>query len=206
MISYVKGIISEKTEELIVVENNGIGYAIRIAVSIFDRLPALGNEVKIYTYMHVREDAMLLYGFLNKSELEVFKLMIAVSGVGPKSALGLLSILSPEDFRLAVISGDAKMIAKAPGIGAKSAQRIILDLKDKIDITKIFNADEGDEIMSVRLENVNANSPLGDAVEALVSLGYSPSQASKAVRAVALTDDMDSEDILKSALKELVIK
>jgi Holliday junction DNA helicase, RuvA subunit len=206
MISYIKGVISEKTEELIVLENNGIGYAIRIAVSIFDRLPALGNEVKIYTYMHVREDAMLLYGFLNKSELEVFRLMIAVSGVGPKSALGLLSILSPEDFRLAVISGDAKMIAKAPGIGAKSAQRIILDLKDKIDINEIFNADDGGETISVGLENVTAKSPLGDAIEALVSLGYSPSQASKAVRAAAITNDMDSEDILKSALKELVIK
>ena len=131
VISYIRGPLEEKREDSVVVEAGNIGYRIFIPSSALGELPGLGEEVKIYTYFSVREDGMSLFGFLSRQDLEMFRQLIGVNGVGPKSALGILSALKPDVLRLAVISGDAKAISKAPGVGAKTAQRIILDLKDK---------------------------------------------------------------------------
>ena len=132
VISYIRGPLEEKREDSVVVEAGNIGYRIFIPSSVLGELPGLGEEVKIYTYFSVREDGMSLYGFLSKQDLEMFRQLIGVNGVGPKSALGILSALKPDVLRMAVLSGDAKAISKAPGVGAKTAQRIILDLKDKV--------------------------------------------------------------------------
>ena len=131
MISYVKGILAEKAKDRIVVESGMMGIGIFVPMSVLEVLPPLGEEVKIYTHLQVREDDMSLYGFLSRSDLEMFRQLLGVNGIGPKGALGILSALRPEDLRLAVMTGDAKAISRAPGVGAKTAQRIILDLKDK---------------------------------------------------------------------------
>ena len=132
MISYVKGILAEKAKDRIVVESGMMGIGIFVPMSVLEVLPPLGEEVKIYTHLQVREDDMSLYGFLSRSDLEMFRQLLGVNGIGPKGALGILSALRPEELRLAVMTGDAKAISRAPGDGAKTAQRIILDLKDKV--------------------------------------------------------------------------
>lgn len=201
MISYIKGPLMEKMEDAVVVEAGNIGYHIFIPTSVLEALPAIGEEVKMFTYFQVREDAMVLFGFLNRQDLEIFRRLLGVNGVGPKSALGVLSALRPDEFRMAVISSDAKLISKAPGIGSKTAQRIILDLKDKISAEDI--------LLSVS----DAPAAAGDfggvgevgreAIEALTALGYSGSEAARAVKKVAVTDKMTAEDVLKGALKHL---
>lgn len=133
-----KGELAEKNIDSIVVEAAGVGYLIYIPTQYFDMLPDEGEDVKIYTYLCVREDAMILYGFLSKDDLEIFKLLITVSGIGPKGGLAILSTLPADDLRFAILSGDSKAISKAPGIGAKTAQRVILDLKDKLSLEDAF--------------------------------------------------------------------
>lgn len=197
MYAYIKGEIVDITEDNLVLECNQIGYNIRIPFSVAQRLPGTGATVKIYTYTSVREDAFQLFGFLSKDDLEIYKKLIAVNGIGPKGALSILSAMSADDLRFAILSGDAKAISKAPGIGNKSAERIILELRDKVHF-----ADE-----SVLSEpNTEAGSQPGseaknEALEALVSLGYSPAEALKALKQVAVTDNMDSGAVLKQALK-----
>lgn len=201
MIGYIKGILAEIEEESIILENGNIGYCVRIPGLVMDRLPAVGSEVKLYTYMYVREDAISLFGFFTKDELEVFKLLLTVSGVGPKAALGILSALSCSDLRIAVHSQDSKAIAKAPGIGAKTAQRIIIDLKDKLKLEDAWNADENDS----GIANVDAGSVVQkEAIEALTALGYGVSEAAAAVRKVEITADMSVEECLKASLKYII--
>ena len=132
MIAFVRGIIEEITEDIVILDTGGIGYNINISGQTAASLPGIGREVKLYTYTCVREDAFLLYGFMRRDELQIFKKLITVNGIGPKGGLAILSVMSADDLRFAIISGDAKAIAKAPGIGAKTAGRVILDLKDKI--------------------------------------------------------------------------
>ena len=188
MYAYIKGELAEKNIDSIVVEAAGVGYLIYIPTQYFDMLPDEGEDVKIYTYLCVREDAMILYGFLSKDDLEIFKMLITVSGIGPKGGL-------------AILSGDSKAISKAPGIGAKTAQRVILDLKDKLSLEDAFEK---------KLENqasgaaVSMNSTVkNDAVMALNALGYSSTESLKAVSKVDITEDMDVEDVLKLALKNM---
>ena len=138
MYAYIKGELAEKNIDSIVVEAAGVGYLIYIPTQYFDMLPDEGEDVKIYTYLCVREDAMILYGFLSKDDLEIFKMLITVSGIGPKGGLAILSTLPADDLRFAILSGDSKAISKAPGIGAKTAQRVILDLKDKLSLEDAF--------------------------------------------------------------------
>ena len=157
--------------------------------------------MKIYTYFSVREDAMSLYGFLSRQDLEMFRQLIGVNGVGPKSALGILSALSPDVLRLAVLSGDAKAISKAPGVGSKTAQRIILDLKDKVKAEDIL--DGYTEQVSGHGEVSNVGAIGKEAIEALTALGYSASEASGVVKKVTITESMTAEDVLKAALKHL---
>ena len=132
MIAFVSGILSDSTEDAAVVDVSGVGYRVLVSPGTLDKLPAVGTPVKLYTYFCVREDALLLYGFLTKEELGLFKQLITVSGIGPKAGLSLLSVMSVDDLRFAIFSADARAIAKAPGVGKKTAERLVLELKDKI--------------------------------------------------------------------------
>lgn len=202
MYSYIKGELSEiVAENHIVVENGGIGYNIYIPGQVLSLLPGVGEEVKIYTYLCVREDAFILYGFLTRDDLNVFKLLIGVSGIGPKGALAILSVMSTDDLRFAVLSDDAKAIAKAPGVGNKTAQRLIIELKDKLSLEDAF-----EQKLSHTQEAVSGNGLKGirnEAVEALVSLGYSSTEALKVLRDIEITEGSSVEDILKLALKQM---
>ena len=197
MYAYIKGEITDITEDNLVLECNNIGYNIRIPLSVAQRLPGTGATVKIYTYTSVREDAFQLFGFLSRDDLEIYKKLIAVNGIGPKGALSILSAMSADDLRFAILSGDAKAISKAPGIGNKSAERIILELRDKVHLAS-------DAISSEQIPGADAQTgseAKNEALEALVSLGYSPSEALKAMKQIAITDDMDAGAVLKQALK-----
>lgn len=200
MYAYIKGELAEINTDHIVIEAGGIGYQVFISLQTFDYLPSVGENLKIYTYLYLREDAMILYGFLTKDDLELFKLLISVSGIGPKGGLSILSTLEADDLRFAILSGDAKAISKAPGVGGKTAQRVILELKDKLSLEDAFEA---------KTEHVQKNaaavggSVKNDAVMALTALGYSSTESLKAVSAVEITEDMDVEEVLKAALKHL---
>ncbi len=198
MISYVKGPLAEIFEDTVVVESGNMGLEVHVPVSVLENLPGIGMEVKLYTYFQVREDAMCLYGFLSRQDLKMFKQLISVNGIGPKGALGVLSALSPDDLRRSIVSGDARAISRAPGIGAKTAQRMILDLKDKIDMQDVLPVQFASEGIKPVSDGV-----AGEAMEALTALGYSVSEAGRAVRQVEVTESMTVEDILKASLKHL---
>ncbi len=198
MYAYIKGEIIDISEDNLVLECNNIGYNIRIPLSVTQRLPGIGATVKIYTYTSVREDAFNLFGFLSKDDLEIYKKLIAVNGIGPKGALSILSAMSADDLRFAILSGDAAAIAKAQGVGKKSAERIILELRDKVQFTVSAAADLEVLTSSDTTAETNAKN---EAIEALTSLGYSPSDALRAVRQIELTEDMDAGTVLKQALK-----
>ena len=202
MISYIKGELTEISEGIIVVENNGIGFSINVPATVISLLPSIGEEVKVYTYLQIREDAHSLYGFLTRNDLNMFKMLINVNGIGPKGALAILSTISPDDLRFAICSGDVKLISSVPGIGNKIAQKIILELKDKINLTDVLERSEGSSIENASGSELNAKN---EAVEALVSLGYSNSDAAKAVRQIDDVNKKDLETILKEALKKLAI-
>lgn len=201
MIAYVKGIIEDITEDNAVIDVNGIGYNVKISADTASRLPGIGEAVKLYTYTCVREDAFQLFGFLTRSDLEIFKKLITVNGIGPKGGLAILSVMDADDLRFAIMSGDAKAISKAPGIGAKTAQRVILDLKDRISID--------DEMISREIAQGSAASLHADtpqkqeAIAALVSLGYGQAESTKAVNAIEDIETLDSGAVLKAALKKL---
>lgn len=204
MIAYIKGILTEVYEDGIVVEVGSIGYNIMVSGNVIGMLPGIGSEVKIHTYTHVREDAFLLYGFLTRDDLEIFKKCITVSGIGPKGALAILSVMDADSLRFAIISGDAKAIAKAPGVGARTAERLILELKDKVNIEDTLVGHEiaiGNASAMQGGEATGVNAMKKDAVEALVALGYSSAEALKAVNQIEDLAGLDSEAILKAALK-----
>lgn len=208
MISYIKGELTEVFENEIVVENQEIGYEIKVPYSVIEQLPAVGNKVKIYTYMYVREDALCLYGFLTRDDLNIFQLLIGVNGIGPKAALGILSVITPDDLRFAILADDVKAISKAPGIGAKTASKLILELKDKIKLEDAFEIkmrkeQQQNEQLVMDIAKVDKSSIQNDAIAALVALGYSNSEALKAVRQVTITDTSDVEAVLKAALKHM---
>lgn len=199
MISYIKGELVEVTENSIVLDHQGMGFSIMMPGSILDKLPQIGSELKVHTYLYVKEDILDLYGFLTRDDLKIFKLLITVNGIGPKGALAILSALSPDDLRFAVLAGDAKTISKAPGIGSKTAQKLIIELKDKLKIEDVLDgAGEG----YVSQDNM-ADTASAEAVMALTSLGYSAADATRAVMMVENVQSMDSEAILKAALKKL---
>lgn len=200
MYSYIRGALAEVETDHIVIDVNGIGYNIYVPVNCYDYLPGIGEECKVHTYLHIREDAMILYGFLTKDDLELFKQLITVSGIGPKGAIGILSALSADDLRFAILAGDSKAISKAPGIGAKTAQRVILELKDKMSLEDAFEK-KSDNAKTLQVSS--NNQVKNDAVLALNALGYSSSESLKAVSKVEITPDMDVEDVLRQALKQM---
>lgn len=204
MISFIKGKLVHIYENVIIVENNGIGYEIFVPVSVIGNMPLVGSEVMIYTYMHVREDALQLFGFLDRDTLEIFKLLITVSGIGPKGAIGVLGTLSADDIRYAVMAEDAKTIAKAPGIGAKTASKVVIELKDKLKMRDVAEniSSEIDGQQSI-FDDGGSKQAVSDAIEALVALGYSATEAIKAVRKADAGDDVTVEELLKLSLKYL---
>ncbi|QNM05696.1 Holliday junction branch migration protein RuvA [Qiania dongpingensis] len=203
MISYIKGRLLEVYEDSVIVENGGIGYQIQVPVSALTEF-SMGEEVQIYTYLYVREDALNLYGFSSRDDLDIFKLLIGVNGIGPKGALGVLSAISPDDLRFAVLSEDAKSIARAPGIGLKTAQKVILELKDKLSLEDAFERKSAHEMVKGKLSGASADNK-GEAVQALTALGYSASEAMKAVRQIPGAEEMEVEAILKAALKTMAL-
>ncbi|EHI56313.1 Holliday junction DNA helicase RuvA [Johnsonella ignava ATCC 51276] len=198
MISYIKGKLIEIHSESIVVETGGIGIEIYVPAAL--SLPDTGDEIIIYTYFKVSEDAMSLYGFLSRQDLDMFKQVISVSGIGPKGGLAILSTLSPDELRTAILTEDVKTVSKAQGIGAKTAKRLILDLKDKIDMHKLLKENNVSEP-----SKSEDGSKEFEVIEALYSLGYSTSDAARAVREIDISKDMKVEDILKLALKKLAV-
>ena len=200
MFAYVNGFLEDTTVDNAVIDVNGFGINVRISADTASRLPGIGEEVRLYTYTYVKEDAFLLYGFLSRSDLEMFKLCITVSGIGPKGALAILSVMDADDLRFAVLSGDSKAISKAPGVGAKTAQRVILELKDKMSLEDAFEK-KSEHVQTLK---ISGNGQVrNDAVMALTALGYSSAESLKAVSAVEITEEMDVEAVLKAALKHM---
>ena len=200
MISYIDGQLKMVGTDHIILDHEGIGFQIFVPASTLNRMPARGSMVKIYTHLYVREDRICLYGFLTRDELEVFDLLISVSGIGPKSALGILSTLSPDELRMAILAEDTKTLSKAPGVGNKTARRLILDLKDKLKLgpkeepLPSTEASDAGEVTGNQKE----------AVLALVALGYSQTEALQAVGKCPITSEMGTDEILKLALKQLI--
>lgn len=201
MIAFVDGIIDDIAPDNVVVDVNGIGYNINISSDTAGRLPGIGEHIRLYTYTCVREDAFLLFGFLSRDDLEIFKKCITVNGIGPKGALSILSVMDADSLRFAIMSGDTKAISRAPGIGARTAERLILELKDKI---KIDDTLISREMAANKGGNTFADTPeKKEAVAALMSLGYGQAESLKAVNQIEGIEEMDSGAILKSALKKM---
>ncbi len=206
MIAYVNGILESVEEGLAVVDVGGIGMNVFISGSTMDRMPSVGEAVKLYTYTNVKEDSFSLFGFLSRDELSLFKMLISVNGIGPKGGLSILSVMTPDDLRFAIMAGDSGTISKAPGVGKKTAERITLELRDKIKAT------EDDMLRSSGAGTLDdltgeASSARDEAVAALVALGYNSAAAMKAVRKVLAENDEaagDTEVLLKLALKEMI--
>ncbi len=201
MISYLHGELAAVEKDKIIVEVSGIGYGVFVPGQTFSMLPPIGEKIKIYTYMNVREDAVQLFGFLTKDELEIFKLLITVNGIGPKGGLGILSNLSVDELRYSVLSGDVKSICKAPGIGKKTAEKMIIELKDKLDIEDVLNNAQG--TASAQIASSTTDVAHTEAIQALVALGYGNAESLRAVKAVAL-ENPTTEDILREALKKMM--
>ena len=200
MIAFVRGTAVDMTENSVIVEAGGIGYEIYMTGTDLSQIH-MGEEVKIHTYFNVREDAMQLYGFRSKDDLQMFRLLLGVNGVGPKAAVGVLAGITADELRFAILSDDVKTLSKAPGIGKKTAQKLILELKDKMKLEDAFE-------LKLAHEHEKAVAGLGEisdgrqeAVEALVALGYSSTDALRAVRKVTDVAPDDVEGLLKAALK-----
>lgn len=204
MIAFIQGELCEVGQDTIIVACQGIGYEIQVPVSVAQSLPDPGNRVKIYTYTYVREDALGLFGFLTRDDLTVFKLLITVNGVGPKAALAILSSMTADELRFAILAEDAKAISKAPGIGPKTAKRMIIELKDKLDLESMID-NHGDSSTYAPGNAEAAASVRDEVIMALTALGYSNTESVRAVRAVSGADEMDSETLLKQALKKIMV-
>lgn len=201
MISYIKGNLADITEDSIVVDVAGIGWQIFVPGQVLDRLPAMGETIKIHTWLQVREDALTLFGFLTKDDLRIFKMLIGVNGIGPKNALAILSVMSTDDLRFAILGDDAKAIAKTPGVGPKTAQRLILELKDKVSLEDAFEQ----KMAHVQEVQTDVSGVKAEAVMALTALGYSSSEAWKALSGIEIMEGMEVEALLKQALKNMAM-
>ena len=199
MIGFVQGKVDAISEDNVVIDTGGIGYNVRISAKTAQELPGIGQEVRLYTYTSVREDGISLFGFLSRDSLDIFKKIITVNGIGPKGGLAVLSVMSADELKFAIISGNAQAITKAPGIGKKTAELVILDLKDKISVE--------DTQIRKEISSYDGLPQTGkaqsEAVEALTALGYSATDALHAVRQIEHAEEMDVEAILKLALKNM---
>lgn len=195
MYYYIKGTLVQKGDNYLVVDANGVGYMIYTSLTSLADVGETGRNVTMYTYLHVREDVMDLYGFATVEEKNMFMHLISVSGVGPKAALAILSVTTPAKFAVAVVTNDVKTITKASGVGPKMAQRVILELKDKLK-TEELEIDADEDTGEIPSDNKN------EAISALIVLGYSPSDAQKAVKGIDGT--LNVEEIIKKALSSLM--
>lgn len=196
MFAYIKGSVEEKSNGYVVVETAGIGYKIFMSDNAIQNIGEIGTNTKVHIYYYVREDNISLYGFLNKEELTMFELLLSVSGIGAKSAITMLSNIAPSSFALAVISNDIKALTKIPGIGSKTAQRIVLELKDKL---KTENAIEKTEETKVAIAQDNMSD---EAIAALQILGYNRKQIDSVLEKIDVKN-LSTEDIIRTALKYL---
>lgn len=199
MFDYIKGTVEYITEDMLVLENNGIGYQIMTSAFVTNHV-LLHETYTIYTYMHVREDGITVFGFLNRDDIQVFKYLISVSGIGPKGALAIMSVLTIDELRIAILSDDYKAIAKANGVGPKTAQRVIMDLRDKFKLEDVI----GNLGNSNDLPESSCNDIISETAMALTSLGYSNVEALKAIKKVENSEDMTVEQLLSAALKKIV--
>lgn len=202
MIGFIRGIVDTLSESSALIDVNGVGYEVNIGSGTASAMPGTGNEVKLFTYLAVREDDMSLFGFLKKDELDIFKMLIKVSGIGPRGAQAILSVMSVSDLRFAILTGDAKAISRAPGIGGKTAQKLIVELKDKIGDVSSYEAEAS------TMELTGGGSAFipderTEAAEALIALGYSQTEAYRAVKSADVPEGADANIILKAALKYL---
>ena len=199
MISFIRGDLAVVEEDMVVIDVGGVGYGIFMPFQSITRLPRIGHEVKLFTYLNVREDAMQLYGFLRKEELDVFKLLLGVNGIGPKAGLNILSLLSTDELRFAVASGDVKAISQAPGVGKKTAEKLIIQLKDKLSIADCLLTEDGHgEQVDSSGQGIQA-----EVVQALTALGYGSAESFQAVKKVEV-GEKSIEDVLKEALKNMI--
>lgn len=211
MIAFLSGTIEYLDADTVIIDVGGVGYEVKISADVAGALSAVGtgNAVKLYTYTYLREDQIALYGFRSRDDLALFKQLITVSGIGPKGGLSLLSVMSADDLRFAIVSGDARMISRAPGVGKKTAERLILDLRDKISSAYAaargteFDSDgaAGPAAVGADAGKTEDASPVSDAIEALMALGYMRAEATRAVKKCSRKDDTGA--ILQEALRYL---
>ena len=200
MFAYIRGTVAALESDSVILDHQGIGYRIYVPSAVLAEL-SVGEERKLHTYFAVREDAMQLYGFLTADDLELFRLLIGVSGIGPKGALGILGVMSGDELRFAVLSEDAAGLSKAPGIGKKTAQKVIIELKDKLDLMDAFEKKAAHTAAGAAAQE---NSAQSDAIMALTALGYSSTEAMRAVRTAAAEEESeDAETLIRAALKLL---
>ncbi|OUN31281.1 MULTISPECIES: Holliday junction branch migration protein RuvA [unclassified Blautia] len=202
MIAYIKGTVAEVLEDRVILEAGNMGYNIFMPMGAVEHLLHKGQEVKIHTYLNVKEEALQLFGFLTRDDLNTFKLLLGVNGIGPKAALGILSGLTADELRFAVLADDVKTISRAPGIGKKTAQKLILELKDKFNIQEALEM-KAEHTQTVSGEETDLTDVKKEAIEALTALGYSGADALRAVKKVELAPDMSVETLLKQALKNM---
>ena len=203
MIASVKGKLENITAESVIIDVNGFGVEAIVPATVFNRLPKIDDNIRLYTYLHVREDIMQLYGFLEKEDLDFFKLLITVNGIGPKAGIAILSSMPVDVLTFAILSEDIKTIEKAQGIGAKTAKKLVLELKDKVGIINKKNTvtlENQDDIINVYIND----EIVGDATEVLIALGYSQTEAMKAISQIEVTKDSTAEELVKLALKNLM--
>ena len=202
MIAYIQGTVEEILEDRVILETGNMGYNIFMPMGAVEHLLHKGQEIKIHTYLNVKEEALQLFGFLTRDDLNTFKLLLGVNGIGPKAALGVLSGLSADELRFAVLADDVKTISRAPGIGKKTAQKLILELKDKFNIQEALEM-KAEHVQMPGTGETDLTDMKKEAVEALTALGYSGADALRAVKKVELTPDMSVEILLKLALKNM---
>ena len=200
MIAYIQGTLEHITENSVILDNNGMGYEISVSPRTISRLPPQGGTIRLYTFTHALENAISLFGFISMEELRMFHQLLGVTGIGPKIALGILSAMEPERIALAIVSEDFDSLSQCPGVGKKSAQRLVLELKDKL---------KNDAAFSGAASAVNPQQTLSfytgekqDAIDALAALGYNRSESARAVLEVG-ADGLSTERILKLALRKL---
>ena len=206
MIAYIKGVFAEADGTAVMIETaGGIAYEVAVMPTDLEKLPAEGEELKLYTYLQVKEDGVALYGFLSKADLTIFKLLITVSGIGPKLGLGILSSIGADELRAAVLSEDADRLAAAPGIGKKTAGRLVIELKDKIMALNLAFAEEFTENAATpkKSESEEAKKLRENALQVLVALGYAEKEAARAVKEVEMTEGMTDDDMVRLSLRQL---
>ncbi|QFJ55656.1 Holliday junction branch migration protein RuvA [Pseudobutyrivibrio xylanivorans] len=203
MFAYIRGTLSDIDDNTVILENNGIGYALSSSMNTIRQLPAIGSEVKLNIKLIPKEDSLTLYGFYEKEELKMFELLLSVSGIGPKGALAILSNMTVSDIQFAVAGGDSKAFAAAPGVGKKTAERVIIDLKDKVDIIGAFEAKITSELSGGSKKPAPVTTVKEEVLEALVSLGYSASNAARALDKMTITESTTTEQLLSDTLKQM---